>query len=1029
MKIANVIKFTSLAALGTWMLMAPSSSAFAANQKVEDEVHATVNSIMQKTPDSTGAKKLKNEELAKLRLRKAEEIQTLKGQYGDGIEQIQALLEKIKGYSQEAGQYKETLGDKFGTAASITGGAAAGVAIAIGVSKALALMPIPGSRVAALILGGGALLFKGISEWLNDPEAARATTEDILGAGSYASTLKQYRKNMVEINFNPEQLREGQKKDADVAKAEALIANYNAAIKEFQQLIDKLMPGVIQLDQLIDEYSALPTTIGAGQELYTYQIWGKDKQGNPKLISEYYFVMDKDGSLKSIEGVTQGCIPLPAKLAEAQSCIYCPLFKTIFNAAQSMSTKSYDKLASPIANLILIGFALVIAFMVLKNVSSFTKQDAPKFVTELLVNMFKVLIAYYMLKNSSIVYGYIIGPVLKAGFEFGSSLLFATDNNYLSSCAAQLKTNDAIIGVMPTYLYTNLDCFIRAVQAEVAVPQSIGSSLMCVARNAGKVSIGPLRNVMWDFGMMFQGFAIWVMGWIISLAFAFYLIDATIQLGIIGALMPFLIACWPFKATKSYTSKGWEMFMNTFFVYVFMGLVVSINVELLGQGLTGSAGGFDAVKAALNGNNVSKLKELLDIGFAGFLVLVACCLFAFKLTGQASSLAGTMAGGGGPSIGANIGGLAYGAATKGVQGTTKFGLKTTKAVSDKIGLTSAVNKGKDWAKDKILGAVGLGRKSGAAGNKAAQNSYRNSQNGGGATPGDNAGTQTPSNNTPNPTSNNPVAQNQIKKMAQAGSRAQTPATPNPGAPNSKNAQQLAEDYKNSDAGRFNQQQLQNLNAKHQENLNAEKAAQSKMDYHNKNSDNLLKQAEAASDPAAKQKFEKLANEQFDQAVKAEAELKAAQEKSQKSAQDLEDGKQRDQRDKNNFILNNMDAGEKANLENNFNNSSGGQRYRQKTNQASDALRQASSKVAEAESNQNNFRKQAEDYKKQAENASNSEEKQKFERLANENLDRATKAEAELKEARNLADKLRREYNSSLANEMNAKNDFILRNMK
>mgnify|MGYP004714935705 CR=1 FL=1 len=242
---------------------------------------------------------------------------------------------------------------------------------------------------------------------------------------------------------------------------------------------------------------------------------------------------------------------------------------------------------------------------------------------------------------------------------------------------------------------------------------------MCVARNAGKESIGPVRNVLWDFGMMFQGFAIWVMGWIISLAFAFYLIDATIQLGIIGALMPFLIACWPFKATRNYTSKGWGIFMNTFFVYVFMGLVVSINVELLGQGLTGSKGGFDAIMKALNGNNVQELKELLDIGFAGFLVLVACCLFAFKLTGQASDLAGTMAGGGGPKIGANIGGLAYGAATKGVQGTLKTGLGAAKAVSDKTGLTNVVNKGRDWAKDKVWGAVGLGRRSGAAGNKAA----------------------------------------------------------------------------------------------------------------------------------------------------------------------------------------------------------------------------------------------------------------------------------------------------------------------
>ena len=72
--------------------------------------------------------------------------------------------------------------------------------------------------------------------------------------------------------------------------------------------------------------------------------------------------------------------------------------------------------------------------------------------------------------------------------------------------------------------------------------------------------------------------------------------------------------------------------MNTFFVYVFMGLVVSINVQLLGQSLTGGNGGFDEIMRAINGNEVTKLKDLLDIGFSGFLVFIACCLFAFKLT-------------------------------------------------------------------------------------------------------------------------------------------------------------------------------------------------------------------------------------------------------------------------------------------------------------------------------------------------------------------------------------------------------------
>ena len=638
---------------------------------------------------------------------------------------------------------------------------------------------------------------------------------------------------------------------------------------------------------------------------------------------------------QSITGVTRGCVPLPAKLAESRSCIYCPLFKTIFNAAQSMSTKAYDKLAGPLANVMLIGFAIVIAFMVLKNVSSFTKQDAPKFVTELLVNMFKVLVAYYMLKNANIVYGYIVGPVLKAGFEFGSSLLFA-ENKYLAACDVSKTLQNVSNGVMPAYLYTNLDCFIRAVQAEVAVPQSVGSSLMCVARNAGKESIGPVRNVLWDFGMMFQGFAIWVMGWIISLAFAFYLIDATIQLGIIGALMPFLIACWPFKATRNYTSKGWGIFMNTFFVYVFMGLVVSINVELLGRGLTGSKGGFDAIMKALNGNNVQELKELLDIGFAGFLVLVACCLFAFKLTGQASDLAGTMAGGGGPKIGANIGGLAYGAATKGVQGTLKTGLGAAKAVSDKTGLTNVVNKGRDWAKDKVWGAVGLGRRSGAAGNKQARRSQMGDQQQQqqSSTDGQTPQTQT---RPATPGAPNPTAQNQIKKMQQAGPRSQQPATPSPqtptnpstpqggaaqgGTPHGNQAdaqqtqtpqqtpeqmrQQLESDYNNTANGRAGRQMIQNQTAEVARNKKAENEAQGKMNYHNRRADDYLKKAQSASDPAQKKNFENLANAQFEEAVKAEAAYNKAKADTQKAQSELDAIKQENERYKNQYVQDEM----------------------------------------------------------------------------------------------------------------------------
>lgn len=903
------------------MLSAP-GNAFAENEAVSKDVNEIINRLMAPDDNSTGAKKLENEELAKIRSKLLSEIKGLQKTYKENMERIENYQKQIEELQKKVGEVEKELNGFEKTA--IIGGA-----LAIIGTVGLAI----GTGGVGLVIVGVATAVGAIAaeHYAEDPDSLRRLIN-----GSYTWSTQQLISNTKTIDAssitNVEAKDEKQKQA--LQKALSVVQEYNAVAQQLHKLGESSLSTAQQLDQKVEELNSMQTTIKAGQSLYKYTIMGKTKDGKPTILAEYYFIMEGD-KFQSITGVTRGCVPLPAKLAESRSCIYCPLFKTIFNAAQSMSTKAYDKLAGPLANVMLIGFAIVIAFMVLKNVSSFTKQDAPKFVTELLVNMFKVLVAYYMLKNANIVYGYIVGPVLKAGFEFGSSLLFAKNDSYLAACDVSKTLQNVSNGVMPAYLYTNLDCFIRAVQAEVAVPQSVGSSLMCVARNAGKESIGPVRNVLWDFGMMFQGFAIWVMGWIISLAFAFYLIDATIQLGIIGALMPFLIACWPFKATRNYTSKGWGIFMNTFFVYVFMGLVVSINVELLGQGLTGSKGGFDAIMKALNGNNVQELKELLDIGFAGFLVLVACCLFAFKLTGQASDLAGTMAGGGGPKIGANIGGLAYGAATKGVQGTLKTGLGAAKAVSDKTGLTNVVNKGRDWAKDKVWGAVGLGRRSGAAGNKQARRSQMgDQQQQQSSTDGQTPQTQT---RPATPGAPNPTAQNQIKKMQQAGPRSQQPATPSPqtptnpstpqggaaqgGTPHGNQAdaqqtqtpqqtpeqmrQQLESDYNNTANGRAGRQMIQNQTAEVARNKKAENEAQGKMNYHNRRADDYLKKAQSASDPAQKKNFENLANAQFEEAVKAEAAYNKAKADTQKAQSELDAIKQENERYKNQYVQDEM----------------------------------------------------------------------------------------------------------------------------
>lgn len=437
--------------------------------------------------------------------------------------------------------------------------------------------------------------------------------------------------------------------------------------------------------------------------------------------SKIFFQYDKySKTAKVLTGSLRGCAPLPMKLAEGRSCIFCPVFLKVYNAVNIMSTKSYGVLATGLANVMLIGFAIWIAFSLIGKVSSFTKMDAPKYITELLTQVFKVVFAYVLLRDAHAVYDYALGPLLKAGMEFGMVLLSGS-NKYLDSCKSLGVENMPVSGLLPSYLYTQLECFIKAVQAELASQQAIGTTLMCVAFNAGgsDVDLEVKTITIPNLSMLFEGIVIWLFAWLLSLAFAFYLIDATVRLGIVGALMPFLIVSWPFKITSKYTTQGFTMFMNTFFTYVFMGLVVSINIQLIGVSMSGAPGGREAVEAALNSNQVTSLKEMLDIGFAGFLILIASCIFGFKICMQATELAGNMAGGGGgTSIAPELGGMGYNvakAATLGAAGALGEGAKF---VGTATGATEKLRKFRDNAVDKLVAqplarVFSLGRSGGA----------------------------------------------------------------------------------------------------------------------------------------------------------------------------------------------------------------------------------------------------------------------------------------------------------------------------
>ena len=386
---------------------------------------------------------------------------------------------------------------------------------------------------------------------------------------------------------------------------------------------------------------------------------------------------------KKAETLTDGCMTLAEKQAENEKCLLCPLFKVILDTNQIMASRSFSQLSRSFQNVIVIVLALFIAYKTLLTVSALTKQDVGKYLGEVLTQAFKVLVAVLLLSNSSYVYNLVINPLMESGLEFGVTILDATTSTEGGeTTSGKLKTAASHWeggfekGVISQNLLAKVVGTVEMFSHDSAKLPSMGATLMCVSTHAAT----PFKGLP-DVSMFIIGLFSWAFGWAIALACGFYLLDSAVRFGIFCMLVPFIIACWPFKITMQYAKQGFQIFINAFFNFAMMGLVLSLTSELLFQALVGdstidvsvakdaneratleainNASGYEQIEMVFNTNNVDALKDLMSLDGVKFLVLVACCIFAFKLVEQVSELAGSLSGtSGGTSIGGKIGGLA-----------------------------------------------------------------------------------------------------------------------------------------------------------------------------------------------------------------------------------------------------------------------------------------------------------------------------------------------------------------------------------
>lgn len=383
-----------------------------------------------------------------------------------------------------------------------------------------------------------------------------------------------------------------------------------------------------------------------------------------------------------------------------ESCIICQLFQTILRAVQDIAQKSYNALAPALSGLVGLGFGIYIAYITLLAVATPAAQKISQYLTNLTIQGFKVAIAIILLSAPHFVYGTLIGPLIEGGVDFGISLSredevkiknygsnfeFKSENTYLQAQVLQNTVGAAV-----------------AFNESAALVPAIGRSLICNSWN--DTSLRELTSIFGNrfwmrVQMWLEGIILYLFGLAIAFAVGFYMLDCALQLGVVCAMMPFFVASWPFKITKGYTKQGWDIFLNTFFNFVVMGIVISagsqIMIQALATGLTE-----ETLSSALNSGDANVVMETIDFGGIQMVMLIICCLIALKISGEVQNITNKLSGGLNIGIGSGIGGVAGSSALKAATAVSISAAVAAKATAGAKGKNESDGDAKNSKPDK-----------------------------------------------------------------------------------------------------------------------------------------------------------------------------------------------------------------------------------------------------------------------------------------------------------------------------------------
>ncbi|MGN0919968.1 MAG: hypothetical protein ACI4OR_04360 [Alphaproteobacteria bacterium] len=387
-----------------------------------------------------------------------------------------------------------------------------------------------------------------------------------------------------------------------------------------------------------------------------------------------YFFGDNGSFVKVMESFT----------SINEGCWFCDIFTTLFNAINTITASLSDTLIADGKLLLGLGLSFYILFKVLKAVVSFGATSPKEFFTELFMPVLKCLVAMAVLYNLGSFYAQVVNPLTALSIGFSTEIL-STDSareltvqvNSRSGTTTRINACDALSSVSTTSqnngfgpeVNNAIQCFLKTVSSNLILYMALGATFITDSFKLG------LIFPKWS--MLGVGLCLFIMTFGLFLSFPFKLVDSMFRLMFVSALMPLWVVLWVLPATRGYSKKALDMFLNVLVTFIVLSVILQMSLTILGAALDGLGDNSTRFWQLLTMGKTEEALKMIDWSTGTFFTMLAMTFLANALVKQTDSFVNNFVGG---STGGGMGSALEGAAMAGV---ALMGNKVAKPVLQK----------------------------------------------------------------------------------------------------------------------------------------------------------------------------------------------------------------------------------------------------------------------------------------------------------------------------------------------------------